>query len=368
MSSNLHPIRNLTDLFNKEEIDRLKDAPLRPSGVQHPSWYPLHSVDSRPVDALVRQVVPMIACEVGGESWLRDLAPRLNDFVDDRNASSALAEIRAYGGLLEAGFEVTPIPRMSSATPDFTVDAGDGPVTVEVFSKHQDVEQDELMAAANTPGGCHPLGIERTTSTVGSRVVTMTEIELTPAGRPDPNKPGDSVQANLISRVCSMKSDETQVDVDRPCLLIADFAHFGGPVASRFVEADQTAPLISGHHGLCSGGMWYGVYGWKGAPIFEHRYGSPKRMGHDGRFRLTGKEKSRLSGILFVFHEGAVLLENPWAAKPLPTRARFALNRFPWFDLQHSIADWYPGQAAGLVESQRKMIETFDAQVHLMMP
>ncbi|PRX34224.1 hypothetical protein B0G75_102253 [Paraburkholderia sp. BL18I3N2] len=313
MSTTPLSVMRLSDLFTSEEITTLSNAQLRANGYRHPTWFALRN--SRAVDALVHLAVPTIAREAGGEAWLRDLAPRLNDFEDDRNASSSLAEIRAYGGLLEAGFQVKPVPRKNTATPDFTVDAGDGPVTVEVFSKHQDEDQDDLMAAANTPDGEHPHGIERSTRTEGDRAVRTAMTELTPAGRPDTTKPGDSVQANVISRVCSVKSDETQVNAERPCVLVADFTHFGAPPVAQFLSAHQTSPLIRGHQGLCSGGMWYGVYGWKGAPVFEELLVTPKRMGHDGRFRLAGKKKSRLSAVLFVFvfHEDVVLLENPWA-------------------------------------------------------
>lgn len=360
MSTAPPTITRLSDLFTSDEVEGIDKAPLRPNGTRHPTWFALCSREPRPVDNLVRISVPAIAQEIGGERWVKDLVTRLLDFEDDSGASSALAEIRAYGGLLEVWFEVIPIPRKDTSTPDFTVDAGDGTVTVEVFSKHQDKEQDKLVAAANTPDGEHPYGIERSETTVGDRTVRMAMTELTPGGRPDPTKAGDSVQANVISKVCSMKEDESQVNPDRPCALIADFTHFGGPIAAQLVNPHQTSPLIRGHRGLCSGGMWYGVYGWKGAPVFEDPF-APKRMGHDGRFRLAGKKKSRLSAILFVFHEDAVLLENPWALHPLPPLARFAFGRYPYFNLPYSIADWHAGNTLAIVDAQRRMIEAFDA-------
>ncbi|MFL9996238.1 hypothetical protein PQR34_34595 [Paraburkholderia sediminicola] len=361
MSTSPPTITSLSDLFTPEQIEGIDQAPIRPTGTRHPTWFALHNPKPRVVDNLVRLAVPTIVQETGGETWLKDLVDRLCNLQDDSGAASALAEIRAYGGLLEAGFEVTPIIRASDATPDFTVDAGDGPVTVEVFQKHQDKEQDKLMVAANTRDGEHPYWIERTETTVGERTLRMAVTELTPGGRPDPTKKGDSVQANLISKVCSMKEDETQVDPDRPCVLIADFTHFGGPTTSQLLKPHQMSPLIRGLYGrgLCSGAMWYGVYGWKGAPVFEDP-STPKRMGHDGRFHLDGKKKSRLSAVLFVFHEDVVLLENPWADRPPPPLARFAFGRYPYFNLPYSIADWHPGNTLAIVDAQRRMIEAFD--------
>ena len=82
-------------------------------------------------------------------------------------------------------------------------------------------------------------------------------------------------------------------------------------------------------------------------------------MGHEGRFRLTGK-KTKLSGVLVVLCEGAVFLENPWAAHRIPDRTRLTLSRYPWFDLSRSIADWRPGDASKQVDLQRRMIETLE--------
>lgn len=151
--------------------------------------------------------------------------------------------------------------------------------------------------------------LRRTLVTPG-RTVTSTVAVLTPGGKPDLNKPHDSVQANLISRVCAMKKDEHQIPEDRPALLIADFAHFGGPVGAEFLKSGQSAPLESGHQGITCGSIWYGMYGWKGAPIFEEGSHRLVSMGHDGRFRISGPKKSKLSAVLVVFSDSAVLLEN----------------------------------------------------------
>jgi hypothetical protein len=80
------------------------------------------------------QAVGRIA-DSGDEDWLGRLAPRLTRIDDPEEAAAALAELRAYGGLLEAGYGVTPIREKGESTPDFEVDAGDGPVIVEVSSQ-----------------------------------------------------------------------------------------------------------------------------------------------------------------------------------------------------------------------------------------
>jgi hypothetical protein len=346
-----------SDLFDQSQLAMLEEADLI-RGKRHPTWYPLFYKDRvRTIDHLTQEAIAPIARQSGGKVWLKGQTSPLTDFLDIRNASAALAEIRAYGGLLAAGFKVEPIIRQDDTTPDFTVDAGDGMVTVEVFSKHQDVDQDKLLDAVHSPDGTHPAGIERRKSVTGNYNIAMTITSLTPGGRPNTNKAGDSVQANVISRMCAMKKDERQIREDRPALLIADLTHFGP--AAEMVEPTQAAPLLRGHRGLCSGGMWYGMYGWKDAPIFEEMMGQPVHMGHDGRFRLADKDKSRLSGVLFIFHQAVVLLENPWATHRLPDKARKALTSYPWFDLVHSVGDWRPGDAEKLIAVQRSMIEAF---------
>jgi len=352
-------MRRLNDLLTPPQLTDIEVAPLT-MGTRYPTWFPLFHEKSRAIDHLVHEAVARVHHQPKGDGWLKDLVPRLVDLADANGASSALAELRAYGGLLEAGFSVEPIPRSDDSTPDFRIDAGDGPITVEVFAKHQDKEQNRLLEAINTPGALLPDGVERHVHTVGSRSVIMTTAELAPAGRPDPTKPFDSIQANLVSRVCAIKQREHQLPHDEPALLIIDFAHFGGPHVAEFFKPGQATPIESGHRGITCGAIWYAMYGWKGAPLFEegsHRF---VRMGHDGRFRLAGSKATKLSGVLAVFCTGAVFLENPWAAHRIPDGTRMTLSRFPWFDLSRSIADWHPGDASKQIDLQRRMIETLE--------
>lgn len=349
-------MQRLHDLFDPQELKTIEDAPLV-MGMRHPTWFPLFSESPRAVDYLVHQAVGAIYGESNGEPWLKDIAPRLMDFKDINIASSALAELRAYGGFLEAGFAVEPIPRSDNSTPDFRIGAGDGQIVVEVFAKHQDKEQDRLLDAIHTPGTALPPGVERYVWTVGQRAVTTTIAELMPAGKPDPNKPHDSIQANLVSRVCAIKQHEHQLSGTEPALLVIDFTQFGGPIGAQFLELEQAAPIESGHHGITCGAIWYAMYGWKGAPLFQEGSHEFVRMGHDGRFRLTGKQTTKLSGVLVVFCDGAVFLENPWAVHRIPDQARLNLCQFPWFNLARSIADWQPGDALSHVELHRRMIE-----------
>jgi len=80
-------------------------------------------------------------------------------------------------------------------------------------------------------------------------------------------------------------------------------------------------------------------------------------MGHDGRFRLHGNKKSKLSGAILALPEGLVLFENAWAPHPLPERSRRFAERLPWFNLGYSVCNWSPGEAEVLAEAGRNRIE-----------
>ena len=352
-------MRYLHDLFDPQQLKAIEDAPLF-IGARHPTWFPLFGDKPRVIDNLLHSAVRNISNNINGEQWLRDLTSRLIDLKDISNASSSLAEIRAYGGFLDAGFSVTPIPRRDDTTPDFCIDAGDGPITVEVFAKHQDKQQDDIFSAIHVKNGALPDNVERCAKSSKDVAINMTILELTPAGTPDSTKPNDSVQSNMISRVCAIKRDEKQIPKELPAVLVMDFAHFGGPIGAEFLKSGQAAPIESGHHGITCGSIWYALYGWKNAPVFEEGSHKLVRMGHDGRFRLTGKNRSKLSAVLVVLANSAMLLENPWATHRLPDQARLALCRFPWFDISKTIADWHIGDAEQQIDIHRRTIETMD--------
>lgn len=345
------------DLFDQQQLAAIENAPLY-LGSRHPTWYPLFYEQKDPIDYLVERSVGLISKQPNGTVWLRDLIGRLSHLENVDDAASALAEIRAYGALLEAGFEVHPINRSNEATPDFSVNAGDGDVVVEVFAKHQDDDEANFQAAAHDPNGELPDGITRhTTEYPGRGKVTMTTVPIMPAGRPDPLKPQDSIQANMISRVCAIKKNEKQLPDDKPSVLVMDFTNFGGRVSASFLRPNSAAPIEKGHQGLCCGQFWYSMYGWRDAPLFEENQHQLIRMGHDGRFRLGTK----LSAVLIILSRSVALLENPWAKNVLPDRARLSLCCYPWFKLEHSIADWSKGDTQRQVDIHRRQVEAMEA-------
>jgi hypothetical protein len=281
--------RTVRDLLSDEELEAIHTAPLIATG-RFPTWYPIFYSEPRPVDYLTNGAVARISDE-GDDAWLRSLAPRLCRVDDPEEASAALAELRTYGAFLEAGFKIKPIPVKDDSTPDFEVDAGDGPVIVEVFAKHQDESETELWE--DIESGKTPEGVERHSTKINGGEIRTVISEQRPGGAPDPDKRNDSVQANVISRICAAKGKEKQFPTDKPSLLWIDLRSFGA--WPEVVELEQCTPLMSGHHGLTSGALWYAFYGWKDAPIFEEDFPLHERvvkMGHDAAYRERRKANS----------------------------------------------------------------------------
>ncbi len=350
-------------LFSPAQKRQIDQAPMY-WGRRHPIWVPLFG-EGESLHAGYRrldQSVKLISLRPDGASWLTTKIPKLLDEKEVNNASAAMAEIRTFGGLIAAGFEVDPVLETDDTTPDFKVSTGNQTVVVEVAAKHQDREQDKLQAGIyDATRGLAPVpqGVEYSQHRVGERLIRMTVSVHQPAGRPDPLKPGDSVQANLISRVCAIKGEEHQFPADMAGLLVVDFNDFGGPL-TPLTLGDQSAPAMRWTDGFTSGALWYAFYGWKGAPVFE---GDERvKMGHDGRFRMRGERQSRLSAVLLVMPKHVVCFEHPWAAFRLAEDTRLALARYPWFDLSRSVLEWTPGDVERRVELDRAMIKRLDAR------
>ncbi|TGR23139.1 MULTISPECIES: hypothetical protein [unclassified Mesorhizobium] len=189
--------------------------------------------------------------------------------------------------------------------------------------------------------------------------IDFTVSEVHPFGAPDPGKPSDTTQTTAFSKICSIKAKETQIAEGKPSILWIDFRDLGK--WADVLKEEQGSPLISGHHGtLCSGAIWYGFYGWKDAPVFDDHIGGGQSitpMAHFGRFSREAQKVSRYSAAILCLGEASILFENPAAAAPLSGEQRAALTRLPWFNLEHSVADWQRGDIDGAYALARTMIE-----------
>ena len=358
------PLPKFASLFSCEQRERIYEAPMF-SGRRHPVWVPLfgecqslHAGHYR-LEQSTRNIEE-VSC---GKKWLESKKPMLLDQEDVSNASAAMAEIRTFGELLEAGFDVYPVPEeKEESTPDFIGTVGSQQVAFEVAAKLQDREMDELECKiydAMRGNGPVPKGVSHDVRRSDRNLVTSFESTSQPFGSPNPKKNHDSVQTNAISRVCGIKGDERQLPDDMASVLVVDFNDFGNPLTPHTL-IEQAEPVIAGRDGFTSGALWYAFHGWKGAPVFQDNWCF--RMQHDGRFRLTGKQKSKLSAVLLMMPKHIVCFENGAAVCPLIEDTRLSITRFPWFKLNHSLLEWEPGDVERQVELHRHMIGRLEAR------
>ena len=227
-------------LFSDEQRRRICEAPMF-SGQRHPLWVPLFGEETSLHAGHYRleQSVKLIAVQPDGLSWLKAMAAKLLDQRDVNNASAAMAEIRAFGGLIEAGFDVQPLPETDETTPDFIAKTAHQAVAVEVAAKLQDHRQDDLQGSiydAMRGDGPVPEGVGHSVHRRHGRSIQMFVSAHQPGGSPDPSKPHDSVQANLISRVCGIKGKEHQIPEDMAAVLVVDFNDFGTPLTAVYAD------------------------------------------------------------------------------------------------------------------------------------
>ena len=362
------PRNEFEKVFSPEELEQLR-AHSDPATGRLPSWRTVfcNDLDERysvqKVDYDGQRAVRYILETPQGESWFREHGHRFLPGSEHSEVGSAMAELRCYGGLLEAGFRVNPVPTENEATPDFKVTSGSGTFSVEVASKMETGEETDI--SRQIAKGDLPKGVSRTVTDFGNqRTLTMTTRVHHPFGKPDPNKPGDTVQANAISKICAIKQKETQVQADHPTLLWIDLRDVGDHGFG--ISVDQLSSVTSGFQpengSLTCGAIWYGFYGWKGAPMFEDHGGQREAyppMKHHGRFNNPDRP-SGFSGAIICLHGTTVYFENPSAKHPLSHRQLTQLHALPHFDISRSVASWYPGGAAAKLDHVTRSLEAFE--------
>lgn len=360
-------------IITAQELEALRRA--RRPGITHPLVniaFAAEEAGARKLTAVnTEQAARLISSKDIG--WLKSLHPRLIAADDFTHAASALGEIRAYGALLETWMTVTPAPSVegSNVSPEFQIDNGDGEVIVDVHSRQLDNKQTaSLDANATDLQERHARAVENAKeSDTPKNTVTTATTEVFPTGAPKPNKEGDSVLTNTISRIARVKECEKQVDPNKPFILWLDLQDFG--VWGPGIADEHFSPLYSeckeGHVG--SGSFWFALYGRKGDPLtgsqgYDYR---SIPMAHEGRFYQTMTKShglaTRVSAVVFALAHATILMENPNSAKPLPKRVRAALLKMPRFRLDLSILEWEPGLVSALIQAQRRIVLTAAAEL-----
>lgn len=241
-----------------------------------------------------------------------------------------MAEIRACGALLEAGYPVVLGGKNADtgARPEFHITLGGVETIVEVWNRN-------MPATFVTASGT-----------------------LAPFGAPNPNKEGDSVLTNVIQRVAGIKDREHQAAVGQPFVVWADLQSVE---TMRFDYSDHLAVVMNDDTGrLLSGGYWHALYGRKGDPLFEggHFRQEMSTMLHEGRYYATMKHghPTRLSGVLFASPRSTAFMEHPSPVNSVPSEFRKLLFGVPRFDVGISLANWSDGLVSKTVALQREMI------------
>jgi hypothetical protein len=299
----------------------------------------LHAVN---VERALKQV------SIADMAWIEKIKPRIIG-PNITESASALAELRAYGALLEAGYRVSPVAiKNSKPTPEFEISDGACSAVVEVHAKQYDEDTEKGLQAHRKMIADQP----------ASPGVTVYTHVVQPFGEPVPGKPGDSTATNAISRICAIKQKEHQLSEDKPSILWLDFQDLY--TWDMALTTEQFQPLISWNENITSGALWYAFYGWKGAPILEqchysHLLGFPSQithMAHNGRF-LTSK---KLSAVIVSLSKATILAESPRKEKQLPREIRIRYLGLPWSGLQHTLAEWTDGRVVQTLKANAAFI------------
>ncbi len=333
-----------------DDIELIMKTELR--GINHPVKALLIPDNDRTewTKGSTRQAIISIMDE--NEKWLKAVKSRLLDTNDYSNATSALAEIRTYGNLLSARFDIKPVPNSSDSTPDFLIKDDNVSIRVEVFAKGLDGETAQELERFHT----EPL-IPRK----GERVA-FREISVSPFGKV---KKGEYITENAISRIASVKEDEKQFDAAAINLLWIDLQDetwfFEGYLASKPIFGGTTGTYQSGY-------IWYAIYGEKDLPVFENASFERKAikqgtaMQHDGRYFLKEGEsfKSIIDFTVVSFRRHNIILENPNHAHDISKDTWRKFMSIPCVDVTNSWLNWPDENLESRIRISKEQITAFN--------
>lgn len=267
------------------------------------------------------------------EQWVADRVDKAcgDDYV---RAASALAEIRAFGDLLQLDFAsgATPIPETQEhPTSDFNIEIGDTPIAVEVTCKHlnEDVADDLEAFHADDEANYEP-------------GLTVRTKYYHPGTRDLSDGPGS---AYVAQKFAILKPEAHQVVDEQPAVLWVDLQE-----PDWKLSPETALPVCLEKGAFTSGGLWHAFYGreenssQRGTLILR-RVQPPGastsggyRMEFPGMFRQP--HGSRWSAALLSLPEGKVVLQNPWADNPLSSTTARILLGLPGGQLSPSRISW----------------------------
>ena len=285
----------LSSLATEDEIEAVnayRDGARR----QYPAWATIYADDLK-VDYprmrkhhLANEAVGRVAREKLGDMWLAAIAKRIFQTSDYEDSAAAMAELRCYGSLLEAGIEVRPIRKERTPTADFEFEVAGDIGIVEVATKLE--PEDQTERARLIEQGQTPEGVLRTSFDTSGARVDLVAYAAHPFGAPDPMKPGDTTQTNAISKICGVKAKEKQAVEGRASILWIDFRDLS--LWPGVLSVCDTTPLMSGRNATLTSGPFCDRPP-RGGPSSKLVQGRPLLHGSLGRRSRRG-ERSRPGG------------------------------------------------------------------------
>lgn len=345
----------LKEILPPDNLSSILESPIRDQS--HPVKWLLQNEGAGERQELVNTNTALRHILKTDPTWVNRQVPRLCDTENYENAAGALGEIRAYGYMLEAGIRVRPIPEDNAeSTPDYEIEDGLAQVEVNAKQIHGAMASDLERFNQGHPGSEDELSITRVSGQTG---LTTRIIVVDPCGRP---ASGENITENVISKICGIKRNETQFSSLRTSILWVDFQ---GEHWHLHTMVDQASPINSWNGEFYSGAIWYALYGWRGAPIFEHAGpdgsspGSIVRMRHDGRYRLA----SKVDATIFSCPRHTILLENQNSTKRINEDLLKKIICLPWFRFESSYTRWPVDNLAQMIDLQRHSIENLRTQI-----
>ena len=231
-------------------------------------------------------------------SWIEDFKREINVDHDPTRLNSRLAELRAYGDLLEIfSKRITPTKRKNGG-------AGNYDLKVEVYNQtYKPNCKRKESSGRDTCSGCN---------CEESIVSPFVNFQSALARL----KEGATTASETVRNIASGKKDEHQADVDIPTWLYLDFQS----VWTNDCYVFQTQPIFSTEECLSTGMFWLAFYGEAGIPILSyadlHLPEVHPKMREPGIFNKV--MASKFAGAVLRFSKGKnascnplVFFENP---------------------------------------------------------
>ena len=335
----------------KEFLSALGGSERISSLISGDSTDPLYEFLKRDVEPATSTISSYFKIIKENPGWISTFCKkRLVNEKDRRNLCAALGELRAYADLLELPFiNVEPHASNQGGT-DFTLrsrDSGTVVARIEVFTQNPKPNSTDIIG-------------ESISHTADGFEFKTTMREITPFTNITCSKIGDTIALDAISKICSIKQNEAQIDGSVPTLYYVDLQ----TIIPVFSTLYNYKPISSFSGSISSGAYWQAIYGRRGDMVAEGLRQGNRRvsfMQHNGRF---SDASSPSKACAFIFRENRtskhnedplVCFENPFNC--LPDRFVMSLKCCPLLNWELSVMRMLQGDLCKYIEMQNGIIK-----------